>query len=175
MQPLELRVTEEQVRAFLLEEADSYLDDSQSPDPTNGIQNYAVHAMEAEDIAQRNRPFMHPDIQPYFQRVFETGADFQWSLQEVIAVWGNKGEAVKQHYQILTQLPALHQEGAVLIGRDLPRDKPTLSKVVNLLRGQIVVANHVCDPQRRKQEWEFRHKIWGETTDFINYVKQLDN
>lgn len=51
MQPLELMVTEEQVKRFLRDGFEDFMDDSQSPDPTNGVQNYVGYSAIAQQKA----------------------------------------------------------------------------------------------------------------------------
>jgi hypothetical protein len=172
MKKLELSFTKEQMGDFLDSEFKSFMDNSQSPDPTNGIPNYAHHMIEAKNICQRNKILMPLEIQPFFAKAAQQGLFFELSVEDIIGQTSISDDPIQAHYNCLSEMPLLYDEGTQLIERKIKNSEPELSNVVGLIKGQIIVANHLYNPSKRNTD--FRYKIWGETIEFVNYIKTLN-
>lgn len=170
MQPIELTVTEEQVKGFLRNDFEDFMDDSQSPDPTNGVLNYVCFAAIAQEKATFWNRF-HPTepVRKYFTDVVKVTAGIIYSIQDLVSSnpFIDKRKAIDTHYQSLVEMVGLHNGGIALDLKDVPISPKEIGTINECLRRQIFVANILFDPQKR--EGEFRNRIWGNGFDaYIN-------
>ena len=104
MQSPELTVDQQQVVDFLQSDFHSFMDNSQSPDPTNGISNYSCHGLQAHDFTRRNTIYMPKEVQPFYNKVMDAGFNFNNSLHGIIGQGYIGDDPFVDHYAHLVEL-----------------------------------------------------------------------
>ena len=171
--PLELTVTQEQVKSFLRDGFVPYMEDSQRERPTGGVDNYAGHILGiAQQVRSSTWMCFPDDLRTYLDRFTLTVAKFERSLLGVIGSNPNidREEYTNDHYSSLTALPELYNDCLLLAEKHKEVDWLLGNIGIETLR-QVTIINTLFDPEKR--DWRFQRLIWGEPEEFTSYIDEI--
>jgi hypothetical protein len=176
MSKLELTVTEGQVTSFLGEEFESFIEDSQSPDPTYGLGNYACHILGLQSRMRNWWIVPVPDeIKAYLDEIRKALGKFERTLQCITypPYSRNRAQELKEHYQSLEKITQIYNEGEELRQKyPINEENQDINFQLDFsnkhLKKQIILSNILFDPNKR--DWKFQRLMWGNPNELEKYL-----
>jgi len=148
---LELTVSEEQVKSFLRDGFEDYMENTQS-ETTYGVTNYSIHILGMAEQVHSSKWMNFPtDISIYLDRFTLASTEFEFSLLGIVGSNPNldKDECAIDHYKSLTKFPELYRDCLELIHQYKEADWLLRNIRIELGR-EITIVNTIFDPEKEK-------------------------